>query len=247
MSGGTRLLNLTPFSCQTEKLLMAMKYLKGCAIVLAFVFGSEAVFICLVHVYQYFHEQNQDDWLTMNKKKGVFTKVVFFPDQGILSGNSNQERSSHKDSLKEQVQDNPFLIPPGAVSDNHPRVLDQYSPDSRERVLENNPFLLPRHARPTHHSLEDNPFCLPESVFKRNGSLAQEYVPVSKKAYQDCFKTSRYLFNSSSLVHMISVLETAKQTLKICLYIFTCKDLVNAVVRAKVSQYHTLSASGTGK
>lgn len=196
-----------------------MKYLKGCAVVIAFVIGSELVFRYL---------KRHDGRLIIDKK--VYTKVLFFPDQGILSKNSSQLNSSQTSN---QLENSPL----GPESLNSARGSDLRIPDSSEGGQKNTSFLLPRHTNDTAVSLEANPLCLEEFANKRSGSTSEDCITVSTKTYQEIFKIPSYLFNSSSLVHMISVIETARQSLKICLYIFTCKDLIHAVIRAKVSYF----------
>lgn len=46
---------------------------------------------------------------------------------------------------------------------------------------------------------------------------------------------STYLKRSSSLIHLVDALDSAKGSLKVCVYVITLQDLVNAMVRAKVS------------
>lgn len=99
-----------------------------------------------------------------------------------------------------------------------------------------------------HQLLQANPFGFPEPElvpvkatpldlmatsfgFQQNGSVQWNHGNSPRK-FQN------YLANSSSLIHIINVIDNAKRSLKICSYIFTCKELIEAVVRAKVSYYN---------
>lgn len=43
------------------------------------------------------------------------------------------------------------------------------------------------------------------------------------------------LRKSTSLIHLVDALDSAKHSLKVCVYVITLQDMVNALLRAKVS------------
>ena len=74
------------------------------------------------------------------------------------------------------------------------------------------------------HHLQSSEKCHRSRFITRPFSLNENEVP-----------RSTYLKKSSSLIHLVDVLDSARCSLKVCVYLITLQDLVDAMVRAKVS------------
>lgn len=65
-----------------------------------------------------------------------------------------------------------------------------------------------------------------------------EFLQCSNRPLIPTCPTSSGIKNSTSLDHLVKVLDSAQESIVVCLYTLSCRDLVNALVRAKVSHYH---------
>ena len=162
-----------------------MKTYKYPILVIAIAVGSEVIFKCLKHVYSVLCPNSGDTMKSVQTScdaKRTVNKVIFFPDQGILSKlTANNTRCSRQD-----------LITIDGESNNQHQ-------DSYKKSHQSGP--IPR------------PFS-----FHENG------VP-----------HSTYLKRSSSLIHVVNALDSARYSLKVCVYVITLQDMLDAIVRAKVS------------
>ncbi|XP_063858385.1 uncharacterized protein LOC135099795 [Scylla paramamosain] len=77
------------------------------------------------------------------------------------------------------------------------------------------------------HHLQSSEKCHQSRFITRSFSLNENEVP-----------HSAYLKKSSSLIHLVDVLDSARCSLKVCVYIITLQDLVDALVRAKNRGVH---------
>lgn len=153
-----------------------MKFLKYSLITVAVVVGSEVMYKCLKYMFAVLHQESCDrlkkDSSECNGKK-IISKVLFFPDQGILS------RNIEKNCIPEEKDQN-----------NEHQYGYKYHNHSKDVVRPSNETAAPR---------------------------------------------SSFLKRSTSLVYLIDAIDSAKHSLKVCVYVITLQDMVNALLRAKVS------------
>lgn len=168
----------TPFECYLylPPKRGTMKILKYSLLTLAVVMGTEILYKSLKYAFALFCQEScdsiQEDSCDRTRKKTI-NKVIFFPDQGILS------RYIQQDSIPREGNSNDKC---------------QYT-----------------HKYPHHSKLIIRP-------------SDEKIVPHSS-----------YLKRSTSLIHIVDALDSAKHSLKVCVYVITLQDLVNALLRAKVS------------
>lgn len=79
------------------------------------------------------------------------------------------------------------------------------------------------------------PKCMSKQAKKNVNEFSQNAKQLSLHARAH---TSRGIKNSVSLNHIVKVLDSAQESIVVCLYTLSCRDLVDALVRAKVSHYH---------
>lgn len=65
-----------------------------------------------------------------------------------------------------------------------------------------------------------------------------DFLQNSNQTLTPTCHTSSGIKNSTSLDHLVMVLDSAQKSIVVCLYTLSCRDLVDALVRAKVSHYH---------
>lgn len=221
-------------------------YVKAFAISLGVVFGSEVIFRWMVRVYH--------SWRQYQMAK-TFTKAIFFPDKGIVYLSPNQPDDANNSSECDSENNNTFQHPK-SVNSKYTRS-DTMGVKGRPLDIWTNPFgypelkpvvkvtpldlrvdtfAVPESERVAVKSksldLMTNPFSFPEPVNQQNEFSLWNNGNGSRRAPE---VKNNYLSHSSSLIHIIKVIEKAKRSLKICVYVFTSKDLIDAVVRAKVS------------
>lgn len=163
-----------------------MKTYKYSILVFVIVVGSEVMFKCLRHVYSLLHHKSRDSVKNLQtsgaKRQRTVNKIIFFPDQGILSRLTSGNTRCGRQGTSQIEGD-----------------LDNEHKDSCEK---------------SHLS----------QLITRSISSHENGVPLST-----------YLKRSTSLIHLVNALDSAKCSLKVCMYVITLQDLVDAVVRAKVS------------
>nr|XP_045593323.1 uncharacterized protein LOC123754996 isoform X1 [Procambarus clarkii] len=154
------------------------------------------------------------------------------PSACLRKGNGNQD-------VQWELKRNAFLIPKPMFNthsstsqqkevvslktkkqNNFSSVSECNGEDNFECDLKSNPFLIPCTLNLTSHHHD-----VPTS---HNGQIHNTEAIENK-----IFKPYGYLKRSTSLIHIINALESAKRSLSICIYVLTCKDLLDAVVRAK--------------
>ncbi|XP_068217058.1 uncharacterized protein zuc [Palaemon carinicauda] len=145
--------------------------------VIAFLIGTEIVYKCIQYFYTYLRSEGDGESM-------YYYKVLFFPDEGILSNLDHQK-------------------PEDLCTD----VLDTAA---TTKVL----------------SLDDD--FTPKNTLFGTSSLLRDSCRSSPP---------RSLFNpllkSTSLIHMVNVLDAAERSLLVCVYLVSSSDLLDAIIRAK--------------
>lgn len=171
-------LSAAPFDCytHTSPRRETMKTIKYSLLTIAVIVGSEVLYKCLKYVYSLLQQENcgslKEDSSHQTGRRTI-NKVIFFPDQGILSRKIQQDSiPAEKNSYNEH----------------------QY--------------------RYSHHS-----------------------DVMTKPSNETTAPQSPCLQWSTSLIHLVEALDNAKHSLKVCVYFITLQDMVNALLRAKVSSF----------
>ncbi|KAG7171127.1 uncharacterized protein LOC121863620 [Homarus americanus] len=173
---------------------------------LSIVVGSELIFRWLKHIYNYAIDLKNckkivdGNLYMMTGNTKPFSRVIFFPDKGIVSSTTFDGQYNNKDGYKNLEGDD---VQTGNITGQQKGAVSLHNDQLRN--------------------------------FR-----SSDYDPVvriratARLDNQELFKQSTRLRRSTSLIYMINVLDSAKRSLEVCLYILTCKDLVSAIVRAKL-------------
>lgn len=231
-------------------------------VALGVVVGSEVIFRCLKHFYNAFINSEgcrvkyENQLCMVNENRRIFSRVIFFPDQGIISGNLQRVQDINTNDLSMPLkEDYDPLLHCSAVekltgypSSSHVQE-SIFSSCAQISLMEGTKFDMcigkekSSGCDSPECELKRNYFFPLQSIFQkqssttncngRTGSSPYFQIQTSGSAGTDLFFPHGYLKKSTSLIHMISVLESAKKSLMICVFVLTCKDLIDAILRAK--------------
>lgn len=213
-----------------------MSLFKYCAIGVCVLVGSELINRCLKHIYYLIFSRQKETHYQMNintvtDNSRIFSKVIFFPDYGIVS----------KQQLKVQVGSNPDICRSSKECDRKVQFCDIYEMEDQKQKKsikvnncndKNNFEVMPTRNSFLIHGNDFNTLTSHHDEGRAEQCGEQQNATIIDSKI---LKPSGYLESSTSLIHMINVLESAKKSLVICIYVLTCKDLLDAVIRAKVS------------
>ncbi|KAK3870745.1 hypothetical protein Pcinc_024051 [Petrolisthes cinctipes] len=169
--------------------------------------------MCLRKVSHLLHEKYKG--VEDGSEPSIYMHVIFFPDQGIIGDISSD-------------------INFGSVNNSpYPHYLTSDLKSGQAKNVR----------RIHNHTTNTNPSS-PQTGFSQSDNRLPVYLHVqtdlqnSNLPHTHPHHNSVGIKNSTSLVRLVKVLDSARESIVVCLYCLSCKDLIDALVRAKKRGVH---------